>query len=66
MAMPKHITLINKQSKNEKKLTFDHALRLLRLEKKQGKEHYKIKGKYIFLNNEIIRKPDNRPDKEEA
>jgi hypothetical protein len=66
MAMPKNITLINKQSKNEKKLTFAHALRLLRLDNKQGRESFVIKGKYEFRNNEIIRESSNKTDTEET
>jgi hypothetical protein len=65
MAMPKNITLINKKTGIEKKLTFSHALRLLLLDKSQSSEgSYDIKGKYIFNGNDIIRKPSNQESTE--
>ena len=55
MAMPKNITLINVELEHEKKLPFEHALALLLLDNQQGRETYKIKGKYEFNGTDIIR-----------
>lgn len=62
--MPKNITLVNKRTGNEKKLEFQHALRLLKLEQEKGTNSFTIKGKYTFNGNDIIRRKTTGEDQE--
>lgn len=64
MAMPKYIKLITKATGLEKKLLFDHALRLLLLDNSQGRDTYDIKGNYKFNGSDIIRVASNQESKE--
>lgn len=66
MAMPKNITLINKQTKAEKVLTLPHALSLLILESSQGRNTYDLQKGYIFNGTDIVRvkKKKNEPKDE--
>lgn len=65
MGMPKNITLINKRTKIEKKLSFEHGVRLLRLEFKNGTNSFNVKGKYFFDGNDIIRRAVKAEDQEQ-
>ena len=60
MAMPKSITLINKRTELETSFEFQHAVRLLRLELKNGTNSFSVKGKYIFNGNDIIRRASDK------
>jgi hypothetical protein len=66
MAMPKSITLINRRTAIEKVLDFQHAVRLLRLELKNGTNSFSVKGKYIFNGNDIIRRTSDKDSQGEA
>lgn len=65
MGMPKNVTLINKRTGIEKKLSFEHGVRLLRLESKNGTNSFSVKGKYFFDGNDIIRRTTKEGDTEQ-
>ena len=64
MAMPKNVTLVNKNG-NEVVLEFQHAKRLLRLGVKNGTNSFSVKGKYTFNGNDIIRRATEGEGKSE-
>jgi len=64
MGMPKTITHIHKDKGFEKELSFEHALRLLKLEEKNNTKSFSLKGKYIFNGNDIIRQQTTGKDQE--
>lgn len=67
MAMPLYINLINKQTKGVVKLSFDHALRVLLLEKEQGRNSYDLEKGFEFNGTDIVRtkKPKSKKEKED-
>lgn len=63
--MPEKITLINKRTKLEKKLLFEHALRLLIIDRDKKYNDFTIKGKYKLEGNDIIRQRGNTDNKDQ-
>ena len=47
-------------------LDFEHALNLLRNQTKSGVIIFKVIGEHEFINNELIRKPNNKASAEPA
>lgn len=59
------ITLKEKRGGTEHKFSLDHALNLLRLQKRQGNNGWEISDEnYTFKGNEICKKSSNRANKE--
>ena len=49
-----------------KELDFEHALNILRNQTKSGVIIFKVIGEHEFINNELIRKPNNKASAEPA
>jgi hypothetical protein len=47
-----------------KDYNFEHALAILRLQKKQGRNDFKAVGNHEFINNELIIKPSTNDSAE--